>query len=168
MCYDPVLWMILVPPHLWLETRHLWLETRLSHDSFMRQHRACHSNGIHLQGFSFSQLHLKRVTSSYMLLIFIPLLCYSALRLIYIAHNLYLRLTTHTLNYLNKSTTMLLKTAALVLLSSFTATRADNTPNLCSGDIPNLQRIKPSTTGVTNIPGTFRINVYLLNLRNSN
>jgi len=46
---------------------------------------------------------------------------------------------------------MLLKTAALVLLSSFTA-RADNTPNLCSADIPNLQRIAPSETGVTDIP----------------
>ena len=47
---------------------------------------------------------------------------------------------------------MLLKTAAIVLLSS-TSARADNTPNLCSGDIPNLQRIAPSETGITNIPG---------------
>jgi len=45
---------------------------------------------------------------------------------------------------------MFLKTAALVLLSNL-AIRADNTPNLCSDDITNLQRIAPSETGVTNI-----------------
>lgn len=47
--------------------------------------------------------------------------------------------------------TMLLKTTALVTLFSFPV-RADNTPNLCSGDITNLQRIRPSATGVQNIP----------------
>jgi len=46
---------------------------------------------------------------------------------------------------------MLLKSATFILLSSLTV-RADNTPNLCSPNITNLQRIAPSETGVTNIP----------------
>jgi len=42
---------------------------------------------------------------------------------------------------------MFLKAAALFLLSSIVVD-ADNTPNLCSSDILNLQRIAPSTTGL--------------------
>ena len=49
---------------------------------------------------------------------------------------------------------MLFKTATFVLLSSLTV-HADNTPNLCSPDILNLQRIAPSDTGldISPIPG---------------
>ena len=52
---------------------------------------------------------------------------------------------------------MFLKTAALLILASVSVS-ADNTPNLCSDDISNLQRIAPSETGVMDIPGkSFRI-----------
>jgi len=42
---------------------------------------------------------------------------------------------------------MLFKTTALLLLSG-AIVHADNTPNLCSDDISNLQRIAPSATGL--------------------